>query len=198
VLVLQGDSTDEDLLGDENVQEMDLFLALTSDDEDNIMACLLAKRMGARRVLAVINRRAYADLVQGTQIDIAISPSARGHRRAAGLCAARRRGGRAQPAPRRRRGAGRHRARRRQDLPHGRPAHRRDRLPAGAQIGALVRGLHLADGSEAEHEFAKPRVIIAHHDTVVLQHDHVIIFVPRKRMVHEVEKLFQVSATFMF
>jgi trk system potassium uptake protein TrkA len=67
VLVLHGDSTDEDLMGDENVQDMDLFLALTSDDEDNIMACLLAKRMGARRVLALINRKAYADLVQGTR-----------------------------------------------------------------------------------------------------------------------------------
>ncbi|MBC7938618.1 MAG: Trk system potassium transporter TrkA, partial [Chitinophagaceae bacterium] len=75
VLVLHGDSTDEDLLADENVQDMDLFLGLTSDDEDNIMSCLLAKRLGARRVLAVINRRAYADLVQGTAIDIAISPS---------------------------------------------------------------------------------------------------------------------------
>ena len=75
MLVLKGDSTDEDLLGDENVGEMDLFLALTSDDEDNIMACLLAKRLGARRVLALINRKAYADLVQGTQIDIALSPA---------------------------------------------------------------------------------------------------------------------------
>lgn len=46
VLVLQGDSTDEELLGDENVDQMDLFIALTSDDEDNIMACLLAKRLG--------------------------------------------------------------------------------------------------------------------------------------------------------
>ena len=45
-------STDEELLGDENVDQMDLFIALTSDDEDNIMACLLAKRLGARRVLA--------------------------------------------------------------------------------------------------------------------------------------------------
>ena len=62
-------------MDDENVQDMDLFLALTSDDEDNIMACLLAKRMGARRVLALINRRAYADLVQGTTIDIAMSPA---------------------------------------------------------------------------------------------------------------------------
>ena len=69
------DSTDEELLENENVRDTDLFLALTSDDEDNIMACLLAKRMGAKRVLALINRRAYADLVQGTQIDIALSPA---------------------------------------------------------------------------------------------------------------------------
>ena len=38
MLVLQGDGTDEELLGDENVDEMDMFLALTSDDEDNIMS----------------------------------------------------------------------------------------------------------------------------------------------------------------
>jgi trk system potassium uptake protein TrkA len=68
------------------------------------------------------------------------------------------------------------------------------RLPAGAQIGALVRGLHLADGSVAEN--ARPRVIIAHHDTTILQYDHVIVFVPRKRMVRDIERLFQVSATF--
>src|SRR5690606_28700067 len=67
--------TDEDLLGGEAIEEVDLFLALTNDDEDNIMACLLAKRMGARRVLALINRRSYADLMHGTQIDIALSPS---------------------------------------------------------------------------------------------------------------------------
>ena len=73
--MLHGDSTDEELLDDENVRDTDLFLALTSDDEDNIMSCLLAKRMGAQRVLALINRRAYADLVQGTKIDIALSPA---------------------------------------------------------------------------------------------------------------------------
>ena len=123
---------------------MDLFLALTSDDEDNIMSCLLAKRMGARRVLALINRRAYADLVQGTEIDIAISPA---QAVIGELLAYVRRGdvaGRAQPAPRRGRGAGGHRARRPQDLPHGR-AGRVERgcgLPTGAQVGAIVRGLH--------------------------------------------------------
>ncbi|HET9701201.1 MAG TPA: Trk system potassium transporter TrkA, partial [Burkholderiales bacterium] len=74
-LVLHGDSTNEELLENENVAEMDVFCALTSDDEDNIMSSLLAKRMGTRKVIALINRSAYVDLVQGTAIDVAISPS---------------------------------------------------------------------------------------------------------------------------
>lgn len=74
-LVLSGDSTDEDLLDQENICEMDLFLALTNDDENNIMAASLAKRMGCKRVVALINRRAYADMVEGGPIDIGISPA---------------------------------------------------------------------------------------------------------------------------
>ena len=58
-------------------------------------------------------------------------------------------------------------------------------LPQGAQIGAIVRG----EGSEA-------KVVIAHHDTVIEKDDRAIVFVPHKRMIREVEKLFQVSATF--
>src|SRR5437899_6726981 len=54
---------------------MDLFVAVTNDDENNIMACLLAKRMGARRLVALINRRSYVDLLQARQIAIAISPA---------------------------------------------------------------------------------------------------------------------------
>jgi trk system potassium uptake protein TrkA len=198
VLVLQGDSTDEDLLGDENVQDMDLFLALTSDDEDNIMACLLAKRLGARRVLAVINRQAYADLVQGTQIDIAISPS---HAVIGELLAYVRRGDVEAVHSLRRGAAEALEGIVRGDAKTCRMAGRRiDEigLPKARRWARIVRGLHLADGSEVEPEYAKPRVIIAHHDTVVQPHDHVIVFVPRRRMVREVEKLFQVSATFMF
>jgi trk system potassium uptake protein TrkA len=197
VLVLNGDSTDEDLLADENVQDMDLFLALTSDDEDNIMSCLLAKRLGARRVLAVINRRAYADLVQGTAIDIAISPS---HAVLGELLAFVRRGDVEAVHSLRRGAAEALEAIVRGDRKTCKMAGRRIEevgLPKGAQVGAIVRGLHRSDGSEAGED-AKPEVIIAHHDTVVLPNDHVIIFVPRKRMVREVEKLFQVSATFLF
>jgi trk system potassium uptake protein TrkA len=197
VLVLNGDSTDEELLTDENVQDMDLFLAVTSDDEDNIMSCLLAKRLGAQRVMAVINRRAYADLVQGTTIDIAISPS---HAVLGELLAFVRRGDVEAVHSLRRGAAEALEAIVRGDRKTCRMAGRRiDEvgLPKGAQVGAIVRGLHRPDGSEAGDD-AKPEVIIAHHDTVVQPNDHVIIFVPRKRMVREVEKLFQVSATFLF
>jgi trk system potassium uptake protein len=195
VLVLQGDSTDEDLLGDENVEDMDLFLALTSDDEDNILSCLLAKRLGAKRVLAVINRRAYADLVQGTQIDIAISPS---HTVIGELLAFVRRGDVEAVHSLRRGAAEALEAIVRGDHKTCRMAGRRIEevhLPKGAQVGAIVRGLHDAEGREVGED-AKPQVIIAHHDTLVMPHDHVIIFVPRKRMVRDIEKLFQVSATF--
>jgi len=198
VLVLHGDTTDEELLGDENVDQMDLFIALTSDDEDNIMSCLLAKRLGARRVLALINRRAYADLVQGSQIDIAISPADT----VIGELLAYVRRGDVEAVHSLRRGAAEAmEAIVRGDRKTCRMAGRRiDEvgLPPGAQVGAIVRGLHRPDGSEAEKGDAPPQVIIAHHDTEVLPNDHVIIFVPRKRMVREVEKLFQVSATFMF
>ena len=201
VLVLRGDSTDEDLLSDENVHDMDIFLALTSDDEDNIMSCLLAKRLGARRVLAVINRRAYADLVQGTAIDIAISPS----QAVIGELLAYVRRGDVEAVHSLRRGAAEAmEAIVRGDRKTCKMAGRRIdevKLPEGAQVGAIVRGLHRSDGSRIEagsKTEAKPQVIIAHHDTVVLPNDHVIVFVPRKRMVREVEKLFQVSPTFLF
>jgi trk system potassium uptake protein TrkA len=195
VLVLHGDSTDEELMGEENVQDMDLFVALTSDDEDNILACLLAKKMGARRVLALINRKAYAELVQGTQIDIAISPS----QAVIGELLAYVRRGDVEAVHSLRRGA----AEALEGIVRGdrktcRMAGRRVEeigLPPGAQVGAIVRGLHRPDGTEAGED-AQPQVLMAHHDTVIEPNDHVIVFVPNKRMVQQVEKLFQVSATF--
>jgi trk system potassium uptake protein TrkA len=198
VLVLHGDSTDEDLLTAENAQDKDFFVAMTSDDEDNIMACLLAKRLGVRRVLALINRRAYADLVQGTQIDIALAPA---HAVIGELLAFVRRGDVESVHSLRRGAAEALEGIVRGDAKTSRMAGRRIdeiALPEGAHIGALVRGLHLQDGSAVEPEFARPRVIITHHDTVVQPNDHVIVFVPRKRMIRQVERLFQVGATFLF
>ena len=191
-LVLHGDSTDEDLLEHERVHDTDLFLALTSDDEDNIMSCLLAKRMGAQRVLALINRRSYADLVQGpgTQIDIAVSPA---QTIIGELLAHVRRGDVAAVYSLRRGDAEALEAVVRGDEKSSKVVGRRIEeltLPPGAAIGAIVRegpGVDLKPAWE---------VIIAHHDTVIRGGDHVIVFLPRKRMVRQIEKLFQVGATF--
>ena len=73
-LVVLGEATDVDLLEQENVEDMDVFCAVTNDDETNIMSALLTKRMGVRKAIALINRGAYVDLVQGGQIDVAVSP----------------------------------------------------------------------------------------------------------------------------
>jgi trk system potassium uptake protein TrkA len=131
-LVLFGDSTDEDLLEQENIQDMDLFLALTNDDENNIMSASLAKRMGCKRVVAIVNRRAYAEMIQGGPIDIAISPA---QVSIGSLLAHLRKGDVAFPAPRRCRSTGDCRPRRCQELPGSRPTHRRDRLPTRRDRG---------------------------------------------------------------
>jgi trk system potassium uptake protein TrkA len=181
-LVLNGDATDEELLEQENIGQMDLFVAVTNDDENNIMSCLLAKRMGARRVVALINRRSYVDLLQAGQIDIAISPA----QATIGTLLAHVRRGDVVAVHSLRRGA----AEALEAVVHGdrescRVTDRRvDEidLPPGTTIGAVVRGND---------------VIMAHHDTVIHAEDHVIIFVNDKKNVSRVERLFQVGVRFL-
>ena len=199
-LLLQGDATDEKLLGSEAIEDMDFFLALTNDDENNIMAALLAKRLGARRVLALINRRAYVDLVQGGQIDIAISPA----QLSIGTLLTHVRRGDVARVHSLRRGA----AEALELIAHGDRSTSRvvDRrveeidLPRGATIGALVRR---SDQTTVIYENGLPverrldRVIIAHHDTIIKSDDHVIVFCVSKRLVTKVEKLFQVGFHFI-
>lgn len=181
VLVLHGDATDEELMTDANVGETDVFIALSSDDEDNILSGLLSKRLGARRAIVLINRRAYTELVQGTQIDVAISPQ---HAVIGELLAYVRRGD-VEAVHSMRQGAAESleiiaRGDRRSSKVVSRRIEQID-LPEGVQIGAIVRG---------------DEVIMAHHDTVIQTDDHVIVFLPSKRQVRAVEKLFQVGATF--
>ncbi len=192
-LVLQGDATDEKLLDEENVDQMDLFLALTNDDENNIMAALLAKRMGAKRVAALINRRAYADLVQGGQIDIAISPA----QTSIGTLLAHVRRGDVAAVHSLRRGA----AEALELVVHGDEkssqvvGRRIEQLPVikGATIGAIVRRVQ----PKERPAFTEYKVIMAHHDTVIRAEDHVIVFVVSKRLVPKVEKLFSVGVGFL-
>ena len=198
VLVLQGDATDEDLLGDEGIEEVDLFLALTNDDEDNIMSCLLAKRMGASRVLALINRRSYADLMHGTQIDIALSPA----QAMLGELLAYVRQGDVQAVHSLRRGVAEAleivaRGDRKSSRVVGRKVSELQ-LPRDVHIGLIVRGLPEASdpGAATSASPREPEVIIPRSSTVIESNDHLVFFLPHKRLVRDVEKLFRVSATF--
>ncbi|MGE8397556.1 MAG: Trk system potassium transporter TrkA, partial [Comamonas sp.] len=196
VLVLLGSPTDEDLFADENVEETDLFLALTEDDENNIMASLLAKRLGASRVLALINRRSYADLMHGTQIDIALSPA----QAMLGEFLAHVRKGDVQAVHSLRRGVAEAleivaRGDRKSSKVVGRKVGDL-KLPPEVHIGLIIRGLPDTEDIRAQADGVEPEVIIPRSHTVVESNDHVVFFLPNKRLVQEVERLFRVSATF--
>jgi trk system potassium uptake protein TrkA len=73
-LVLRGDGTDKNMLKEESVDTMDVLAALTSDDETNILACLLAKSMGTRETVVRVSKSAYLPLFQNLGIDHSVSP----------------------------------------------------------------------------------------------------------------------------
>lgn len=73
-LVIHGDGTDERTLEEENIEGVDAFLAVTNDDEDNIIACMLARKLGARKVVAVVNRLNYLPMAQRLGINTTLSP----------------------------------------------------------------------------------------------------------------------------
>ena len=180
--VLLGDAADEDLLTEENIESTDVFCALTNADEANIISSMLAKRLGAKTVMALINRAAYVDLVQRDIIDIAISPQ----QATIGSLLAHVRRGDVVKVHSLRRGA----AEAIEAIAHG-DKHSSQvvgrkiediELPPGTTIGAIVRGNN---------------VIMVHHDTVIEPEDHVILLVTNKRHVRDVERLFQVNITFI-
>lgn len=180
-VVLRGSATDQELLLDENIDKTDVFLALTNDDETNIMASLLAKRLGAKKVMTLINNPVYADLMQGGEIDVAISPQ---QATTSSLLAHVRRAD-TELVHSLRRGA----AEALEIIVHGDEKSSKVvgraiediKSPPGATLAALVRN---------------GEVIIAHHDTVIESEDHVIVFVVDKENTKAVEKLFSVSFSF--
>lgn len=180
-IVLLGDVANEELLQEEDIDQVDLFCALTNDDEANILSAMLAKRLGAHKVLSLINRAAYVDLIESSSIDIAISPQ----QATIGSLLAHIRRGDIVAVHSLRRGA----AEALEAIAHGDKesslvvGRRIDeiKLPSSTTIGAIVRG---------------DEVIIAHHDTVIEAEDHVILFLINKRHIKEVERLFQVGFNF--
>ena len=182
-VVLVGDAASETLLLEENIDDIDVFCAITNDDEANILSAMLAKRLGAAKALALINRMAYVDLVEeNSAVDIAISPQ---QSTVSALLAHVRRGDVVKVHALRRGGAEAIEAIAHGDAKSSKVVGRRIeeiRMPAGSTIGAIVRG---------------DEVIIVHHDTVIEAEDHLILFIVDKKKTREVEKLFQVGFSFL-
>jgi len=175
-MVLQGDAANHDMLAEESIQDMDVFCALTNDDEANILSAMLAKSMGANKVMSLINRKEYVNLVERDIIDVAISPqlitigALLTYIRGADVVAVHSlRKGRCEAL---------------EVIAHGENVvgKRIDDLdlPEGATIGAVVR---------------ENQVLMPHHDLVVEAEDHVIVLVLKKDQIERVGNLFQVGAT---
>ena len=181
-IVLVGDAADEELLVEENIDSVDVFCALTNAEEANILSAMLAKRLGAKKVMALINRPSYAELVESGSIDIAISPQ----QITIGSLLAHVRRGDVVKVHSLRRGA----AEAIEAVAHGTAEESKVvgrkiedvRLPRGTNIIALVRG---------------EQVIIAHHDTVIETDDHVILFMTDRRKIEHLENLFSVDVSFI-
>jgi len=181
-IVLIGDTADEELLLEENIDNVDVFCALTNSEEANILSSMLAKRLGAHKVMALINKASYVDLVESGSIDVAISPQ----QVTIGSLLAHVRRGDVVKVHSLRRGA----AEAMEAIAHGdenssKVVGRRIEdieLPKGTAIIAVVRG---------------DQVIIAHHDTVIETDDHVILFMTDRRKIEHLESLFQVGVSFV-
>jgi trk system potassium uptake protein TrkA len=174
-IVLNGDAADEELLIEENIDSADVFAALTNSEEANVLSAMLAKRLGARRVMALVNRPSYGELMENRSIDIVLSPQTI----TIGSLLAHVRRGDVVRVHSLRRGA----AEAMEAVVHGTETRshvvgRRVEqvpLPEGASIVAIVRG---------------EQVIMAHHDTRIQNEDHVIVFLADRRHVEAVERLF--------
>ncbi|AIZ34907.1 Trk system potassium transporter TrkA [Pseudomonas sp. K1(2024)] len=180
-VVLQGSASDKDLMLEENIAEADIFLALTNDDEANIMSSLLAKRLGARKVMTLINNPAYVDLVQGGDIDIAISPQLA----TIGTLLAHVRRGDIVSVHSLRRGA----AEAIEAVAHG-------DAKSSKVVGRTIADINLPPGTTIGAIIRFDQVLIAHDDRVIESGDHVILFVVDKKHIRDVEKLFHVGLSF--
>jgi trk system potassium uptake protein TrkA len=181
-IVLVGDAADEELLLEENVDNVDVFCALTNSEEANILSSMLAKKLGAHKVMALINRPSYVDLVESGSIDIAISPQ----QVTIGSLLAHVRRGDVVKVHSLRRGA----AEAIEAIAHGTEE-------TSKVVGRRIEELDLPKGTSIVALVRDDDVVFAHHDTVIESDDHVIMFMTDRRKIDKLEQLFQVDVSFV-
>lgn len=174
-VVLLGDSTDETLLLDESIESTDLFCAITNNDGVNIISASLAKSLGARKAICLINHSSYTKLLQGTGIDLVVQPNQetlgsilkhvrRGDvAQVSSLC-----GGTAEAI---------------EAIAH--------KNSANSVVGCQVDKIHFPSGIVMGALIRNQQVISIHHDTILEENDHVVMFAMDKKLVVHIEKTFQ-------
>lgn len=179
-MILHGDCTNESLLQEEMIENIDLFCATTNNDGINLISAGLAKKLGARKAICLVNNTAYLKLVDGTDIDLAIQPRLETlggilkHVRrgdvvgVSSLC-----GGGAEAIE-----AIAHRSKNEVSVVGLRVD--QVNLPDGVILGALIRD---------------EEVIQVHHDTVFAEGDHVVMFALNKKHIKHIENFFQPIGT---
>lgn len=174
-IVLKGNVSDKHLLHEENIENTDVFVAVTNDDEANVMSCLLAKDMGAHKVIALINNSAYVDLVHGRGVDVAISPS----EITIGTFLSELAGDEVVRVHSLRKGAAESIEVIAKKSSQGEGVVGKQlgeiELPAGVTIGAIIR---------------EKKAKIAHDDVILREHDHVILFLTDKNLLPEIQRIF--------
>lgn len=181
-IVLHGDATDEDMMREENINAADVFCAVTDREEANILSAMLARRMGAHKVMALINRPVFAEIVERGAIDIAISPQ---QITIGSLLADIRRGDVAKVHALRR-----GKAEAMEIVAHG-------DMRTSKVVGRTIDELPLPEGSTISAIVRGNDVLVAHHDTVIESDDHVILFMTDREHVGKVERLFEADVTFV-
>lgn len=173
-IVLNGSALDEELLHEAGVSTSDMLVALTNDDQVNILSCVLANRLGCERNMCLINSSGYMTIVRSLGIDAFINPRSVTVSRI--LQHVRR--GRIRAVQTVMNGAG--------------EVIEAEALPTSPLVGRALRELDLPDGMRIGAIRRRDKIIIPRGDTVVESHDRIVIFAT-KQQVHEVEQLFRVS-----
>ncbi len=181
-VVLNGDAADASLLLQENIENADVFVSVTEKDEINILSATLAKRLGAKRVIALVNRPAYVEYLDNKDINVIVSPrvatigSVLAHIRRGDVVAVHSlRRGKAEAI---------------EAIAHGDEN-------SSKVIGRGVRDIPFPPGTGVGAIVRNSEVIIPNVNTIIEPEDHVIVFMNNKSCISDVEALFQVGVTFI-
>ena len=175
-IVLKGDSSDDALLKEENIDNNDVFVATTNSEEANILSAMVAKKMGSKKVMALINKDSFSGLMETDSIDIAISAE---QITVSSLLSHIRKGDVVKVHSLKRGGA--------EALEAIAHSHEHSNV-----VGKMVGDINLPEGSFITAIVSSQGEIkTVHHTTFIEEDDHVVVFIDNRDTITEIETIFE-------